>query len=98
MGPAGIFILLQPQKDLPPVKETAQNKRERHHGAGDHQLTVAAIKLIGLASHQALGYLREIDQVMRHVDGNGIHANPNKGFRPFAVVPDINNEIEGRQQ
>ena len=44
----------------------------------------------GVFANEAVGQAVEVDYTGDHIDGYGIHANPDKGLGPFLPSHDIN--------
>ena len=49
-------------------------------------------------SHQPLGYIIKIDEVISQVKHNSIRADPDKRLSPFPPLPDLDHLVKKRQQ
>ena len=71
-----------------------KNQAEAEHDRGDQEFPIRAETGFDGTSHQALGQLGELDDVVHQVDGQGVHADPNERLRPLSPIPNFDDLVE----
>ena len=97
--------LLEPQKDFALIEEAHKYEGQRESDNANEQLAEAlgnmgVEEIANAAADQALTHTIEIaaEDIARDVDGDGVHAHPNKGLAPALHFPDVHNEIKRAEQ
>ena len=80
----------EPQKDLPAIEETDEPKGKRCADDGVRKWGIVSEEYAYVATDKTSGELVEIYDVGDDVNGDGVHAHPDKRLGPFLEFPDIN--------